>query len=584
MSAKLSRRDFVKSAAITAGAVALAACKPAATPTPAETQPTKAPEATKATEATTAPATTTECQMDWNPTFPQYKVYDPPVEVRAYFTKYEYPSPEYNELNNPAYQEVLERTYIKFVPHRTSAGEGSQDQLLADIAAGTPPDMFRAGGTLLEELIANDMIEDIKDIWEATASPLTKEKKMWPDGVWWKTVLRGDKLYGIKFCPTAHNGEGICFIRKDWLDQVGLPMPTTVEDWGNAARTFKDAGLCQFGIAANNNLVNWYHSLDMIFGAYGAMPGYWLPDGSGGLVFGTILPGVKDALAVFREWYADGLLDPDFYTYGTLDTEGHVLTEKVGIWTCPWWGHGADHTDLPNRHPEWDVAIMPYPKGPNGQHGRKADSIIGGQVVFRKGLDPIVIEALINNLNYHIDKHVNWVKYQQYGEWRNGAIFVEGFDWVFDENCEVVDGPFPPPYTYKYMTTVDFTYDSCSYPSYQMDVFNDMKPWFDMDPSELNKAQRYLLSPQAKDQIRLYSFVYETADEECIHNEYWGNPTDRMVELLPDLNKLCSEVVMNIVIGNEPLDRFDSFVEEWLEMGGAEVTQDVSDWYRETYG
>jgi len=50
-----------------------------------------------------------------------------------------------------------------------------------------------------------------------------------------------------------------------------------------------------------------------------------------------------------------------------------------------------------------------------------------------------------------------------------------------------------------------------------------------------------------------------------------------------DLNTFQDEVLMNIVVGNEPLDRFDSFVDEWLERGGAEITEDVSAWYRETY-
>jgi len=602
MSAKLGRRDFMRAAAAATGAAVLAACRPETVVETViqevEKEVTKIVQETVIVEGTpqavekvitVIPETEgdTGCQMDWNPTFPEYKRYDPPVEITAYLNRYDYPSPEYNEINNPAVWELEEHCGIKLNVVAVAVGEGAVDQQIkADIAAGDLPDMHGYSGTQLEQLIAQDMLEDIMDIWEATASPLVKEKLMWPDGQWWKTVHRGDKLYGVKRCSVAYNGDMICMIRKDWLDQVGLPMPTTPQEWGDAARAWQDAGLCQFGIVMHKHLRCWHHSMDPIFGAYRSMPGYWLPDGKGGLEFGTLRPGTKDALAILHEWYVDGLVDPDFYTYGCLDCEGDVLTEKHGIWTCPWWGHGSDHLDLPVKYPHWDVATMPYPKGPDGHAGRAADNLMGGQYCFRKGLDPVVIEALLNNLNYRVAKHANWVEYQQYGEWRNGGVFVEGWDWQFDENCEVVDGPFPLPYTYKYLgqSLADFTYDRCGYPSYQKDIFEDMAPWFEADPATLNKAQRYLISnPQAEDQARLYSFVYDTAKEAGMPNEFWGISPDSMVQYMGDLNTFQDEVLMNIVVGNEPLDRFDSFVDEWLERGGAEITEDVSAWYRETY-
>ena len=58
-SKKLSRREFLQVTAGAAGAAALAACAPQATPTPAPTQPPAAPAATKAPEATKPPAPTT---------------------------------------------------------------------------------------------------------------------------------------------------------------------------------------------------------------------------------------------------------------------------------------------------------------------------------------------------------------------------------------------------------------------------------------------------------------------------------------------------------------------------------------------
>ena len=585
MSRKLNRREFLRISAASIGTLALAACAPQpAPPAPAPTAPPAAPaEATAAPAPPAAP--TPSCQMDWNPTFPPpFKVYDPPVEVEVIWN----PGLTFPEgmswNNNPMYNRVVKYTGIKFTIHWEAYGELRDQKLAADLAAGTLPDAFHAAGLFLEELIDQDAIEDIKAIWEATASPLTKEKKMYPDYKWWKPCLRGDKLYGIPFTwGPAYNIDNLCFIRQDWLDQLGLKAPETVEEWGTVAKAFKDAGLCQFGISACKRLVTWYQSLDPIFGAFGVMPTCWVKAEDGTLKYDSISPGVKDALAVIRQWYEEGLIDPDFYTYNEGDAGGHVAASKVGIFTAPWW-HGGAQVKLEQENPGMKLALIPYPKGPQGKQGRRGTPEVQTQVVFKKGLDPIKIEACINNLNWHIEMHVNWQKYQQYGEWRNSHAFVEGLEWVWDENCELKDGPVVMPTTYGWMDTIDFGFPYMVYPTYQIEPFRDIMEWKKEDPAKLNKAQRFLLKhPIVLREAEYYTKVFDTLDMQII-NEYFGNPTDVMQKLLPDLNTLESEVFINIVIGNEPLDRFDSFVEEWKAKGGDEVTREVNAWYKATFG
>jgi putative aldouronate transport system substrate-binding protein len=575
---KLNRREFLQLAATTAGASLLAACAPQATP-----EATAEPTAVVEPEATMAPAAG-DCTMDWSPTFPPTpKEYDPPVECEViYESAYEGPDGS-GRFDNPMFNRTLEHTDVNYTLHWEGYSDVRTQKLSADIAAGTLPDQFHSTGLQFEQLIEEGMIMDIKDIWDATASDLVKEKKMYPDYKWWRPVLRGDQLWGIPFTwGPAYNVDNICFIRQDWLDELGIEAPKTVEDWGTTAAAFRDAGLCEFGISACRNLNTWYQSLDPIFGAYGVQPsGYWQPDGAGGLVYGGILPGNKEALAVIRGWYEEGLIDPDFFTYGEGDAAGHIAAEKIGIFTAPWW-HGGGQANLERDNEGWKFAIFDYPTGPDGRQGRRGSGEVQTQVVFRSGLDPQVVEANINNLNWHVEMHVNWEKYQQYGEWRNSHAFVQGYEWEWDEDCELMEGPVAN--TYGYMNAIDFGFPYGIYPSYQYDIFVDMTKWTDMDESELNKAQRFLLSnPAVLKEMEYYPYVYDTLDTQIV-NEYFGNPTDRMKELLPDMNTLESQVFIDIVIGNEDLDRFDEFVEEWKEMGGNEVTEDVNAWYDEVFG
>ena len=229
---------------------------------------------------------------------------------------------------------------------------------------------------------------------------------------------------------------------------------------------------------------------------------------------------------------------------------------------------------------EW--TIMPYPKGPRGEQGRKESSAVQDHIWFKKGIDPVKVEAYINNMNWHMEKHVNWEKYQQYGEWRNSHAFVEGYEYVWTDDCELEEGPVKN--TYIYMNAIDGGFPFGVYPSYQYDVFADMQKWIDADPATLNQAQRWLIGKtEVIKEVEYYSAVYETLDI-TIANEYFGNPTQLMMETLPDLGTLESSVFAEIVIGERDLDEFDSFVEEWLSGGGDAVTEDVSAWYKETYG
>lgn len=42
-----------------------------------------------------------------------------------------------------------------------------------------------------------------------------------------------------------------------------------------------------------------------------------------------------------------------------------------------------------------------------------------------------------------------------------------------------------------------------------------------------------------------------------------------------ELQELEKEAYLRIISGEEELDYFDIFVEEWLEQGGAQITQEV---------
>jgi putative aldouronate transport system substrate-binding protein len=567
----------------------LSACAPQA---PAPAQPA-APAATKAPApaATQAPAPATsapavaagKCQMDWKPTWPQVKKYDPPIKIKAPF----HAGVEFKKgddwTNNPMYNRVKEQLGIQYEIHWQAAARSADyyAKLNADLASNSLPDLFPCWDPLLtEELISSGAVEEISAIWEATASPLNKEKRP-RDHPMWAAFLKGDRLYGVPWTNgPAHNSDATTFIRQDWLEKLNLKAPTTIAELEEVMRAFIKGKLAQYGLLLSpvNSLADWSHGAAPVFGAYGCMPTAWRPDGKGGLEWGSIQPKVKDVLALLNKWYKDGLLDPEFFALDGATRSKHKASGLVGVYCQPWWEWQANLEKLEMDNPGWKFADIGLPAGPDGKRGRMDSRDFGSGTLFRKGLEPAKIKAAIEELNWHMERHANWEKYQMYGEWRNGTAFVEGYEWEWNDKCELKTG-FNPN-LWAYMVGVGFSFLQCGYPAYQYDIAKAIKEWYKLDPAKLNKAQRYLMSSRTQQrEADSYLAIWDTADKYQLRDLFWGVPSKQMVELLPELKKMETQAFVDLVSGKRPLNDFEQYVADWKKQGGDKITADVNAWY-----
>lgn len=183
--------------------------------------------------------------------------------------------------------------------------------------------------------------------------------------------------------------------RMDWLRKVGFDaVPETLEEWGEALYRFRHADPDGNGRQdtygwlpdrAQASPFSYDPSFQEVFGAFGLLQTGWVKR-EGRLRWGGVLPETKRALAVLRQWYADGLIYPDYLVIpaGTIDRERRFTSGEVGYVD----GFGSPRT-FGFRHPKSplhplhlatpsaELAPAVPPRGPNGQRGVR---VLGGVV------------------------------------------------------------------------------------------------------------------------------------------------------------------------------------------------------------
>ena len=63
-------------------------------------------------------------------------------------------------------------------------------------------------------------------------------------------------------------------------------------------------------------------------------------------------------------------------------------------------------------------------------------------------------------------------------------------------------------------------------------------------------------------------------------NQFVGAPTETMTEKLSTLETMRDEVYTKIIIGEAPVDDFDTFVEDFNKLGGEDITREANEWYQ----
>ena len=217
-------------------------------------------------------------------------------------------------------------------------------------ANGLVPDMFYTtnAGTYAE-LLQDGALADLSDaFWYLRDELRENYLEYFPELL--PTVMQDSKLYSFPTITNQYATAQRLYIRKDWLDLLGLQVPTTMEEFYAVGKAFaenKDKIAAATGLKKASNVIpftmnkelTWSgsYSIEGFLNCFGTSMNAYFEGEDGNLYYSNTSQEMKAALTMLRDMYSEGILDKDFMTKGADQVQANINSGFVGMTFGEWW-------------------------------------------------------------------------------------------------------------------------------------------------------------------------------------------------------------------------------------------------------
>ncbi len=516
--------------------------------------------------------------------FDPMQKYDPPIEVTT--VRSMNPSIVWDEgesyERNGVYAAYENDLGIK-IRNLWSVDSSQYDQKVnIAIASGDIPDLMQVNSVQFQQLLDADMIMDIGEAFEKYATPYTKEYVTRDGGGQLDSTKINGKMMALPYTNGVHNDSTFLFIRKDWLDKLGLQPPKTMQDLEAVSTAFtrndpdgngKDD---TFGLALQKDLMSGSLGLQGFFNGFHAYPNIWLKNEAGELVYGSIQPEVRNALAKLKEMYKNGEIDQEFGVKDLAKEAELIAQDKIGITYGLFWtgNYPLQSGAVKDGKVVQDWGVYPIVAADDQIAKTQLQKSTGlYYVVSKKAKNPEAIIKMYNQSIWAMDAPAsdpNAVKYVK------GKIQIEG---GADQTYYVLNPTFVGkqdrfPVVGKTISKALAEKDPTLLPDSELILYNFMTDYLN------GNTDHWGYAIQLEQGGTLETMYQYTQENRFVFNEFYGALTPSMAEKNSTLTKKQDEVFTKIIVGAAPLEEFDSFVEQWKSLGGNDITQEVNEWHQ----
>lgn len=465
------------------------------------------------------------------------------------------------------YEQVLG---IKIKYDWIAKGDLYHQKLGVALASGDIPEVVRVNAQQLRLLSNAGLIQDLSEVYEKYATPLTKRILSQEGNGPFDAATIDGKLMGIPETGSSIEGAQYIWIRTDWLDQLGIKPPQTIDDVLAISKAFTEKDPDQngdndtFGLAITQYLWDPVMGITAFMAGYNAFPNIWIEDDSGKLAYGGIQPEVKEALKVLQVMYRKGQIDSEFGFKDGNKVKEQVAAGKIGMLYGQQYGSFLVQVSRENNiNAQWQAFPIVSLSGvaPKVPLRFSTNQFLAVRKDFKHP------EAIVKLFNLHLEK--NWGETAEYETYYISPLPI----WQLSPVT-----PYPARKNLEAFRQLD-----------EARRTGDTSVLKDEAKAIQKNIDTYLSGDKNKESGWGWERTYGPSgafaileqyekNNQLLYESFVGAPTETMIEKQAILNNLQIETFVNIILGRS-INEFDQFVEEWNKLGGEKMTTEVNDWF-----
>ena len=491
-----------------------------------------------------------------------------------------------NMPENDTYTDNAYTRYIKSVINvqNVDAFEANDSQYDTNvsmaISMGSLPDiMVVSSQDEVEQLVGAGLIEDLTESYNNCISDrIRKMYESYGDSL--KDMVTYDGK--IMALPETNitDGPNLVWLRKDWMDKLGLSEPHTIDDVVNIVKHFisEDPGNNgedasgkpnTVGLAVDSDVTGecGYSSeflLDIIFACFGAYPKQWIMNDDGEIVYGSVTDEAKEALSYINSLYNQGVIDNDFLLRTSTNICELIENGLCGSFFGPWWAPNNPLANAVSKNPDADWQPYLIATDSDGTTSYHSQNPCYKYVVVRKGYEHPEIAAKMISVMF--DKV------------RFDCTDSEEFKNYYQLNVEPTARPLSINVDYNNALSICYrNIDATISGRKNPDSLELLERSFYDACSEYIKNANKTSTQWAAYMSRIKACSLIAQDNIKVVDSLYFKTTDTMKSHWWRLKAKEKEAYLKIISGEEDISYFDTFVKEWNEQGGQIITSEVSE-------
>lgn len=446
------------------------------------------------------------------------------------------------------------------------------------ISMGSLPDiMVVSSQDEVEQLVEAGLIEDLTESYNNCISDrIRKMYESYGDSL--KDMVTYDGK--IMALPETNitDGPNLVWLRKDWMDKLGLSAPHTIDDVVNIVKHFisEDPGNNGVDASGKPNTVGLavdtdvtgecgYSSeflLDIIFACFGAYPKQWIMSDDGEIVYGSVTDEAKEALSYISSLYNQGVIDNDFLLRTSTNICELIENGQCGSFFGPWWAPNNPLANAVSSNPDADWQPYLIATDSDGTTSYHSQNPCYKYVVVRKGYEHPEIAAKMISVMF--DKV------------RFDCTDSEEFKNYYQLNVEPTARPLSINVDYNNALSICYrNIDATISGRKNPDSLELLERSFYDACSEYIKNANKTSTQWAAYMSRIKACSLIAQDNIKVVDSLYFKTTDTMKSHWWRLKAKEKEAYLKIISGEEDISYFDTFVKEWNEQGGQTITSEV---------